>query len=151
MLPELVPSGCMPMPWVFFHMMTLGWPWPFLWQGQICFLMLLYEWQLIQHWVLMYFQVCSNSAYPQHSRGQTSMHKQSSYGFGNMSSDLSRAFGRALTIKISPEILGRCRFWMFINILFSRLSFCLGTAEYNFNFVPHFTRFHCSNIAHVKI
>ena len=22
--------------------MTLGWPWPFLWQGQICFLMLLY-------------------------------------------------------------------------------------------------------------
>ena len=47
--------------------MTLGWPWPFLWQGQICFLMLLYGWQLIQHWVLMYFQVCSNSAYPQHS------------------------------------------------------------------------------------
>ena len=47
--------------------MTLGWPRPFLWQGQICFLMLLYGWQLIQHWVLLYFQVCSNSAYPQHS------------------------------------------------------------------------------------
>ena len=28
--------------------------------------MLLYGWQLIQH-ILMYFQVCSNSAYPQHS------------------------------------------------------------------------------------
>ena len=50
-----------------FHMITLGWPWPFLWQDQICFRMLLHEWKLIQHWVLMYFQVCSNSAYPQHS------------------------------------------------------------------------------------
>ena len=40
-----------------FHMMTLGWPWPFLWQGQICFRMLLHGWKLIQHWVLMYFQV----------------------------------------------------------------------------------------------
>ena len=34
MLPELVPSGYMPMPWGFFQMVTLGWPWPFLWQGQ---------------------------------------------------------------------------------------------------------------------
>ena len=50
-----------------FHMMTLGWPKPFLWQGQICFRVLLHGWKLIQHWVLMYFQVCSNSAYPQHS------------------------------------------------------------------------------------
>ena len=52
-----------------FHMMTLGWPLPFLWPGQICFRMLLHGWKLIhaQHWVLMYFQVCSNSAYPQHS------------------------------------------------------------------------------------
>ena len=50
-----------------FHMLTLGWPWPILWQGQICFRMLLHGWKLIQHWVLMYFQVCSNSAYPQHS------------------------------------------------------------------------------------
>ena len=50
-----------------FHMMTLGWPWLFLWQGQICFLMLLHGWKLIQHWVLMYFQVCFNSTYPQHS------------------------------------------------------------------------------------
>ena len=50
-----------------FHMMTLGWPWLFLWQGQICFRMLLHGWKLIQHWVLMYFQVCSNSTYPQHS------------------------------------------------------------------------------------
>ena len=49
------------------HMMTLGWPWPFLWQGKICFWMLLHGWKLIQHWVLMYFQVCSISAYPQHS------------------------------------------------------------------------------------
>ena len=57
----------MPMPLGFFQMMTLCWPWPFLWQGQICFLMLRYGWQLIKHWVLMYFQVCSNSAYPQHS------------------------------------------------------------------------------------
>ena len=50
-----------------FHMMTLGWPWLFLWQCQICFWMLLHGWKLIQHWVLMYFQVCSNSAYLQHS------------------------------------------------------------------------------------
>ena len=48
------------------QMMTLGWPWPFLWHGQICFLMLLYGWTLIQH-IVMYFQACSNSAYPVHS------------------------------------------------------------------------------------
>ena len=54
MLPELVPSRCTPMPWGFFQMMTLCWPWPFLWQGKICFLMLLYGWQIIQHWVPMY-------------------------------------------------------------------------------------------------
>ena len=65
MLSELVPSGCMPMPWGFF----CKW-WSFLWQGQICFLMLLYGWQLIQHRVLMYLQVYSNSAYPQHSGEQ---------------------------------------------------------------------------------
>ena len=67
LLPKLVLSGCMPMSWGFFQMMTLGWPWPFLWQGQICFLTFLYGWQLIKHRVLMYFHVCSNSAYPQHS------------------------------------------------------------------------------------
>ena len=50
-----------------FHMMTLGWPWLFVWQGQICFRMLLHGWKLIQLWVLMYFQVCSNSTYAQHS------------------------------------------------------------------------------------
>ena len=48
----------------------IRWPWVdldhFL-AGQICFRMLLHGWKLIQHWVLMYFQVCSNSAYPQHS------------------------------------------------------------------------------------
>ena len=37
------------------------------WQCQICFRLLLHRWTLIQHWVLMYFQVYSNSAYPQHS------------------------------------------------------------------------------------
>ena len=67
MLPELVPSDCMPMPLGLFQMMTLGWPWPFLWHGQICFLMLLYGCQIMQHWVVMYFQICSNSACPQHS------------------------------------------------------------------------------------
>ena len=50
-----------------FQMMTLGWPWTFQWQGPICFLMRLYGWQLIQHWVLVNFQVCSNSVYHQHS------------------------------------------------------------------------------------
>ena len=44
-----------------FQMRTLDWPWPFLCQGQICFLILLYGWQVIEHWVLMYFQVCSLS------------------------------------------------------------------------------------------
>ena len=46
--------------------MTLCWPWPFLWHGQICFLILLHGWKLIQH-IVMYFQACSNSAYPMHS------------------------------------------------------------------------------------
>ena len=51
----------------FVQMMTLGWPWPFLWHGQrSSFLMLLHGWQLIQH-IVMYFQACSNSAYPMHS------------------------------------------------------------------------------------
>ena len=31
----------------FVQMMTPGWPWPFLWHVQICFLMLLYGWKLI--------------------------------------------------------------------------------------------------------
>ena len=31
------------------------------------FLMLLYGWQHMEHWVLLYFKVCSHSAYPQHS------------------------------------------------------------------------------------
>ena len=35
----------------FFQIMTLGRPWPFLWHGQICFLLLLYRRQLIQCWV----------------------------------------------------------------------------------------------------
>ena len=35
--------------------------------GSTLFPMLLYGWQLIEHWVILYFQVCSNSAYPQHS------------------------------------------------------------------------------------
>ena len=42
-----------------------SWPWVDLYH--FYFLMLLYGWQLIQPWVLMYFQVCSNSASPQHS------------------------------------------------------------------------------------
>ena len=49
----------------FVQMITLGWPWPFLWHGQICFLMLLLGGKLIQH-IVMYFQACSNSAYPMH-------------------------------------------------------------------------------------
>ena len=35
--------------------------------GSDLFLMLLYGWQLVEHWLLLYCQVCSNSAYPQHS------------------------------------------------------------------------------------
>ena len=31
----------------FIQMMTQGWPWPFLWHGQICFLMLLHGWKLV--------------------------------------------------------------------------------------------------------
>ena len=50
----------------FVQMMTLGWPWPFLWHGQICFLMLLHGWKLVQH-IVKYFQACSNSAYPMHT------------------------------------------------------------------------------------
>ena len=40
-----------------------GWLSPFLWHGQICFLMLLHGWKLIQH-IVVYFQACS--AYPMH-------------------------------------------------------------------------------------
>ena len=50
----------------FVQMMTLGRPWPFLWPGQICFIMLLHGWKLIQH-IVMYFQGCSNSKCPMHS------------------------------------------------------------------------------------
>ena len=53
----------------------------FLWQGQICFWMLLHGWKLIQHWVLMYFQVCSNSAYPQQSALRWVIQDQWSSGF----------------------------------------------------------------------
>ena len=53
----------------FVQMMTLVWPWPFLWHGQICFLVLLPGWKLIQH-IVMYFRGCSNSAYPMHSGEQ---------------------------------------------------------------------------------
>ena len=35
--------------------------------GSNLFLNVLHGWKLIQHWVLMYFQVCSNSAFPQQS------------------------------------------------------------------------------------
>ena len=49
----------------FTQMMTLGWSWPFLWQGQICFIMLLMGESLYS--IVMYFQGCSNSAYPVHS------------------------------------------------------------------------------------
>ena len=52
----------MPMPWGLFQMMALGWAW-----GSNLFLMLLYEWQLIEHWVIWYFEVYPNSEYPQHS------------------------------------------------------------------------------------
>ena len=54
----------------FFFIWSLGLPWLFLWPDQIYFLMLLHGWKLIQHWVLLYFQVCSNSAYSQHSGEQ---------------------------------------------------------------------------------
>ena len=55
----------------FVQMFQIIWPCPYMVknfkrQGQICFLMLLHGWTLIQHWVLMYFQVCSNSTCPHH-------------------------------------------------------------------------------------
>ena len=34
----------------FVQMMTLGWPWPILWQGQICSLMLLYG-KKVKQWI----------------------------------------------------------------------------------------------------
>ena len=74
---SLEPRGCWP--WNFVYcigyssttkfvqmIITMGWPCPFLWHGQICFLMLLHRWKLIQH-TIMYFQAYSNSAYPMHS------------------------------------------------------------------------------------
>ena len=51
------------------QIMTLGWPWPFLWHGQICFLMSKLK-QQIQVILVMYFQACSYSAYPMHSSEQ---------------------------------------------------------------------------------
>ena len=50
----------------FVQLMTMAWPWPFLWHGQICFVMLLCGWKLIQH-IVKYLQGCPNSAYPMHS------------------------------------------------------------------------------------
>ena len=45
---------------------TLGWPCPFLWHSQICFVMLLHGWKLIEH-IVIYFEGYSNSAYTMHS------------------------------------------------------------------------------------
>ena len=39
---------------------------PILWHGQICFVLLLHGWKLIQH-IVIYFEGYSNSAYPMHS------------------------------------------------------------------------------------
>ena len=55
----------------FVQMMTLGCPWPVLWHAQIYFLMLLHGWKRIQH-IVMYFQACSYSAYPQHTGERSS-------------------------------------------------------------------------------
>ena len=49
----------------FLQMKTLGWPCPFLRHGQICFVLLLHGWKLIQH-IIIYFEGYSNSAYPMH-------------------------------------------------------------------------------------
>ena len=70
MQPKLVPS------WLYAHALGLfsnddpGLILTIFMTGSNLFLMLLYGWQLIEHWVLLYFQVCSNSAYPQHSGEQ---------------------------------------------------------------------------------
>ena len=50
----------------FLQMKTLGWPCPFLRHGQICFVMLLHGWKLLQH-IVIYFESHSNSAYLMHS------------------------------------------------------------------------------------
>ena len=50
----------------FLQMKTLVWPCPFLRHGQICFVMLLHGWKLIQH-IVIYFEGYSNSVYPMHS------------------------------------------------------------------------------------
>ena len=50
----------------FVQIMTLGWLWPFLQHGPVCFPVLLHRWKFIQH-IVMYFQACSISAYPMHS------------------------------------------------------------------------------------
>ena len=63
-------------------------------------------------------------------------------------------------IKLCYVILQICGYVRHINQQFTALhnapmrtnsSFFLGAAEYNFTFVPHFTRFHWSNNAHVKL
>ena len=54
----------------FLQMKTLGWPCPFLWHGQIYFVMHLHGWKLIQH-VVIYFESYSNSANPMHSVNDT--------------------------------------------------------------------------------
>ena len=54
----------------FLQMKTLGWPCPFLWHDQICFVMHLHGWKLIQH-IVIYFESYSNSAYPMHSVNDT--------------------------------------------------------------------------------
>ena len=86
----------MPIPWGF----TLGWPWPFLWRSNL-FLMLLYGWKLIEHCMLLYFQVCSNSAYPQHSgeRYRTS----GPLGF----------FGGVYCIHVRLSVFPSATFWFF--------------------------------------
>ena len=53
-----------PCPGACFQTMSLGWPWPF--YDRLKFVPDASV-ELIEHWGLLYFQICSNSAYPQHS------------------------------------------------------------------------------------
>ena len=99
-----------------FYVMTLGWLWLFLWQGQICFRMLLQGWKLIQLWVLMYFQVCSNSTYPQHSGERY-----------RTNSPLVRYL-----IRLEPEqgVTVSFLYWLFDYFLFSSLIFPVSSLNF---------------------
>ena len=97
-----------------YYQYFIWWPWVdlgyFCDRNNVIKLPLLRQgWKLIHHWVLMYFQVCSNSTYPQHS------------GERYRTNDPLVHY----LIRFEPEqgVTVSCLYWLFDYFIFSSLIF----------------------------